>query len=330
MSNGLQKKASPRLKLNSVKSTQSTVQLADLTRHLGDYNKIGEVLFPVVEKMDIGQGALRQALQIDITKTYEENVQRILDCMRYDKIDDYAEGLHIARCKDGFSVNYKMNFDILNDFGMCYELASKTAAWLQIMYPEKIYRIGQDKERPSGWNHCFVLEERPDEEYFVIDPSKNRMGRLSETGEWDKSGKNYTLDELRQVHSSGNAEVVVFLRIKEKDSEGKFFILPLLSPRHFHEDSNIEPFGISLLFNTESNFPFLFVQFPKVSGEGFSLYPLISLTDLTQSLSNRGIHLPSEVVERILDMWRKIYDKGNYRFSDKTIKEYEGEFNQKN
>lgn len=215
--------------------SQHDVQLATVTKHLinEDFEAIAELIFPaILENSYLYHGsALEQAMRVDIDTFYEENIQRVLNQLRYDKTEDYLDA-EIIRCSDGMAFIENRDFNIFKNTGMCYELAAKCGAHLKMMYPDRLYCIGHDKSRPSGWNHYFVFEIVDSDTKYVIDASKNKQGFLHETGQWDGSGVNYLIDEMLSIHNPDNmqfASVQTVIEIKGKE-HGTNNKLPLLSP----------------------------------------------------------------------------------------------------
>jgi hypothetical protein len=312
-----------------------------LTGYLGNYRELGEILPQIAEQLKTKReqtnqsnktSAILQALRVDINPlfgeqtrqiNYQTNVQRILNCMKYDKIEAYKNA-KITRCTDGFIFEEERDFDITqgDDTGMCYELAIKTASWLSIMYPDNQYIIGEDKKRPSGWNHFFVVDESNN---LIIDPSKDKIGKLDKTGQWDKTQINYKIDETGPIHQPIQTQKKIDTQIIKKDSQGHNWSrkLPIISPRHFQIETDIDPFGVCIEFNSLYQNPFICVSREGKKNVFCSLSSNLSTKKVYEYFKNYDIEIPIKIVERIVDMWQTIVQKGNFKTVDYTIKEYQ-------
>jgi hypothetical protein len=323
--------------------TRHSIQLAEVTANLSDYKKLGETLLPLAQNLreeiqstrnkllennsqeqspkdQTSSFAILESMQIDTDKTYIQNIQRILDTMRYDKIEAYKHA-KIIRCSDGFVFVDENDFDITDDTGMCYELACKAATWLKIMYPENHYLIAEDKRRPSGWNHFYIIDSTKS---LIIDPSKNKIGKLDETGKWDSTNVNYCTSGIRGIHSHRHIKKHIESITKKKDGKNKTYHKALISPRHFGIESDIQPFGTSLVFRTEFDKPFLYLI--KNNQNKKILYQLEENTDPEEMqtwLREKEFEVPLEILQRIVDMWKTICQKGNFKTVPFTVDEYQ-------
>jgi hypothetical protein len=324
---------------NSRIKTEPTVHLGRINKQINNLEEIGKLILPLREKAYTESKALYETLSVDINsqkeeRAYRRDVQKILDKMTYDKIEAYKD-LTIIRCINGFYIKDKRDYAILDDTGMCYEVAIKTALLLQMMFPDRKYKLGQDTKRPSGWNHFFVVEEQKDSQQFIIDPSKNKMGMLAETGQWDNTNVVYKIDQLRELSNENLTPTNSIVRIKNKSIKNRVFpylaiqeddrLLPLLSPRHFGEGENLPPFSLCLQFHTSSLYPVLYCN-----KHGYVLSEDIDLDDVYSYFQRKRVNLPKPVLERILDMWKTIQDKDNFKYSLLTVDLYRKKDNVKN
>jgi hypothetical protein len=250
--------------------------------------------------------AFLESLRVDIgIFSYVDNVQRILNLMEYDKIEAYKK-LIFCKLKDGVQLINFRNFRLADDTGNCFELAIKSAVWLTFMYPDNTYNVVEDKKRPSNWNHFYIFDEEHD---LVIDPTKNRIGPLSETGQWDKSNVVYRKDKSFTVFDFLDENYIADITT---GVSGNFYTntgqisLPLIGPRHFAPDSNIMPFGVTLNIYGKFQCPVLGVKTYDGQNIEHPIHSIYSPKNMVDFFQNEGIDIPLSVVTRVLDMWTSI------------------------
>jgi hypothetical protein len=221
---------------------KSSLQLAEITENLSN-ERIGIQLIDIAYSSS--NSALNQSMKCTLganhdfdLDAYKSDVTRILNKLEYDKIDDYRSAKFV-NCSDGVILQENRDFDISHNNGMCYDLAFKAATLIKLMYPDRDIAIGHDLKRPCGWNHFFVIDKtdagdittdmkNPQENVLIIDPSENKVGRLVETGNWDKTGVWYKIDEVRGLHDSRNTQFLSYLHItNDEESNSRGFRLPL-------------------------------------------------------------------------------------------------------
>ncbi len=309
------------IKLNNTKSQEIISNLSDVSIYFGDYDKLSEKLLPLSVVKEFRQSALAEIWRVEIDKSYNDNVQRILDKLKYDKIESFKDSLKVTKCVDGYVINCNNNIEIIDDTGMCYELALRAGFLLQVMYPDNQYLLAEDPKRPSGWNHFFILDIKNN---LIIDPSKNMIGKLEETGQWDDSGVNYNLDNKynldNEIQQSKKQNTNVSVKVKE-DKSSSTVRYPLISPRHFEKNSNITPFGISLMFNTDYNLPILYMVSTDCE-YGIVLEPNIEPQRIQQDFKSKNIFVPLDVIKRIVDMFESILSNGNFVTSELTVDDF--------
>jgi hypothetical protein len=200
-------------------------------------------------------------------------------------------------------------------------LAVKTATWLQLMYPENQYIVAEDKRRPSGWNHFYVFDFT---HQLVIDPTKNKIGLLSDTGKWDKTNINYRMDTASNIFQyldeSSISDMTTGLVANFYTSTGSAS-LPLIGPRHFDSKSNITPFGVTLNIYGASQCPFLSVKTYDGRKTECPIYKGIDADDVYGAFQQKNVDMPLDVITRITNMWNIVCEKGNCFGTKMTIAE---------
>jgi hypothetical protein len=260
--------------------------------------------------------------------SYLADVQRILDRLVYDTIDDYRSAVYI-KCSDGCIFVTIDDHDIRKNNGMCYRLAIKGATLVKLMYPDRQIMIGHDLERPSGWNHFFIIDMTDHiggnshlnrDQILVIDPSKNKIGKLNTTGAWDKTGIDYELNEIIEIELSNDVTQQHICMVGPEDT---LKLLPLISTRHLHSSYQTLPFGINLALTTTDDLPQICFE---INGT-LHITPINQIsTDTIDRLIDLGLPTTHKELEPILSrircMWKAIEQNNNYIRTKLTCNEY--------
>ena len=234
------------------------------------------------------------------------NVLRILPIFRYDLIDLYHERATLTHCSNGVAFHYNSSLDLGNSAGNCFDLAVSARDLVQILFPDRLVEVAEDKQRPTGWNHFFVVARTVDTDVgknnlpIVIDPSLGRVGYLSETASWDGSGKAY-----KPTYDFDGTPFVGISVSRDCIGNHRSVKIPLVSPRHFSNDLNV--FGFALELDTYHDEPRI-----AVSKDGFNWQrtPLRQISCDIQGVSfkykTQQICIPEELLTRVAVMWSAI------------------------
>jgi hypothetical protein len=317
--------------------TPSKAQVADLTGVLDKpeilMKKIHEALIKAgLQSYDIDSNlAAHQAMRVDINvvgeNDYLSNVKRILNTMKYEKIDDFKLS-EITSYSDSVVMTEQSNYSITEDTGMCRELSFKTAMWLKIMYPDKEYKIGEITNKLGG-NHIFLIEVQP-KGIFIIDPTFNKSGFIKDANKWfPKSELNSNADvseslfldysnyKTFDIDSPLNVESVQKHTV-EKGAVPKMTVFPLIAPRHLNLEDELAPFGVGLMLHSGYDVPLITIT--KKDGKIIAA-PLDSNMkpeSIQNYFAKSNIKMPLDFCKRIVIMWKSIEDNGGVKSSQEN------------
>lgn len=312
-------------------------QIAHLTEHfkIPNYPELLKLLMLGIQQLNqlnesAGKHAISETLRVDISENriegYLKNVQRILDCMKYDSISDFNYSKVISY--DNAVVIHRIeNYNITDDSGACVQLAYKTAAWLKIMYPDREYFVGEITLNELGGNHFCVAEDIGNEELFIIDPSFNKFGTLDEADKWfpkiyDAENKSdlfsktqsiqYSKMVLGSIHNGNSITKTITDSVSrsQQTNAARFTMLPLVSPRMFGAQEQLGLFGVSLALHSDYDVPLLLITTKSGEMSGYPLDITATPESMSANVSWEGGQLPIELSVRILEMWKTIVDSG--------------------